>query len=137
MDKKTDDLIEEFVAEGNDFEDWLPRFSIAPTDIAPIIRERKHSDSGEVTRAIGPAVWDFHPSFMKDSKRPNFNARIGPVAANWLWKNAFVSSRCIVPMCGYSEWTELEVDGKKRKRDHLRNVLTTLKSRLSTSAGIP
>jgi putative SOS response-associated peptidase YedK len=67
MDKKTDDLIVEFVAEGNDFEDWLPRFSIAPTDIAPIIRERKHSDSGEVTRTIESAVWDFHPSFMKDS----------------------------------------------------------------------
>jgi putative SOS response-associated peptidase YedK len=117
-EKTTNDLIVEFVADGNDFEDWVPRYSIAPTEITPIIREQKHSDSGEVIRTIEPAVWDFHPSFMKDSKRPNFNARIETVASNGLWKNAFASSRCIVPMRGYYEWTESVFDGKKVKQPH-------------------
>jgi putative SOS response-associated peptidase YedK len=118
LDKKTDDLIAAFVAEGNDFQDWVPRYSVAPTDVIPIIRERRHSDSGEVTRTIDPAVWDFHPSFSKESKRPNFNARIETVATNGLWKGAFASARCIVPMRGYYEWAEIEEDGKKVKQPH-------------------
>ncbi|MDQ1573051.1 MAG: hypothetical protein QOH44_610 [Actinomycetota bacterium] len=118
LDQKTDDLIQAFVAEGNDFEDWVPSYSIAPTDVTPIIRERKRSDSGEVTRTIDAAVWDFHPSFMKESKRPQINARIETVATNGLWKGAFASSRCIVPMRGYYEWSEFEESGKTLKQPH-------------------
>jgi putative SOS response-associated peptidase YedK len=118
MDKKTDDLVRAFVADGNDFTDWVPRYSVAPTDVAPLIRERKHSDSGEVPRTVVAAVWDFHPAFMPDSKRPQFNARIETVATNGLWKGAFASSRCIVPMRGYYEWSEIDVDGRKVKQPH-------------------
>jgi putative SOS response-associated peptidase YedK len=105
-------------AKGNNYEDWIPRHSIAPTEVALIIRERNHTDSGEVIRDVDEAVWDFHPSFMKDPKRPQFNARIETVATNGLWKNAFASSRCIVPMRGYYEWFEIELDGKKAKQPH-------------------
>jgi putative SOS response-associated peptidase YedK len=118
LDKKTDDLISAFVADGNDFKDWEPRYSIAPTDVTPIIRERKHSDSGEVTRTFDAAVWDFHPAFMKDSKRPQFNARIETIATNGLWKGTFASSRCIVPMRSYHEWSDVDEDGKKFKQPH-------------------
>jgi putative SOS response-associated peptidase YedK len=118
MDKKTDELIVEFVADGNDFQDWLPRYSLAPTDTVPIVRERKNNDTGQVTRVIDSAVWDFHPSFMKDSKRPQFNARLETVNSNGLWKSAFASTRCIVPMRGYYEWSEIVVDGKKIKQPH-------------------
>jgi len=52
LDSKTDELIQTFVAEGNNFADWVPRYPIAPTDVTPIIRAWKHSDSGEVTRSI-------------------------------------------------------------------------------------
>lgn len=41
MDEKTNDLIEAFVLDGNDFRDWVPSFSLAPTDTVPIIRERR------------------------------------------------------------------------------------------------
>jgi putative SOS response-associated peptidase YedK len=118
LDKKTDDLIAAFVADGNDYEDWTPRYSVAPSDVMPIVRERKHSDSGEVTRTIDHAVWDFHPAFMRESKRPQFNARIESVATNGLWKGAFSGSRCIVPMRGYYEWEDIELDGKKVKQPH-------------------
>lgn len=118
LDQKTDDLIRAFVAEGNDFEDWVPSYSIAPTDVTPIIRERKRSDSGELARTIDAAVWDFHPAFMTESRRPQINARIETVATSGLWKGAFASSRCIVPMRGYYEWSELEENGKKLKQPH-------------------
>jgi putative SOS response-associated peptidase YedK len=113
MDEKTNDLIEAFVLEGNDFRDWVPSFSVAPTDVIPIIRERRSSTTGEVSRKVEPAVWDFHPAFVKESKRPQFNARIESVATSGMWKGALASGRCIVPMRGYYEWTEREGSGPK------------------------
>ncbi|MDP9028505.1 MAG: SOS response-associated peptidase [Actinomycetota bacterium] len=118
LDEKTNDLISLFVADGNDYEDWVPSFSIAPTDPVPIIRERRDKVTGEVRRTIDRAVWNFHPSFMKDAKRPQFNSRIETVATNGLWKGAFMSSRCIVPMRGYFEWTEREDTRKIVKIPH-------------------
>jgi putative SOS response-associated peptidase YedK len=111
MDKETNDLIEEFVLDGNDFRDWSISYSIAPTDTIPVIRERRDKDSGVVTRTVEPAVWDFRPAFVKDAKRPNFNARIETLTTSGLWKRAFASSRCLVPMRGYYEWSER--DGAK------------------------
>lgn len=105
MDDDVNELITEFVAAGGDLHDWRPSYSIAPTDVVPVVRERVDRATGEVRRGVDGAVWDFHPAFMRDSKRPNFNARIETVASNGLWKGAFASSRAIVPMRGYYEWT--------------------------------
>ncbi|MRG58911.1 SOS response-associated peptidase [Agromyces sp. CFH 90414] len=104
VSQKVTDLTDVFDAE-DDFPDWQPSFSLAPTDVVPIIRERAKSDTGEFVRRVEPAVWNFRPSFMKESKRPQFNSRIETVATNGLWKGAFASGRCIVPMRGYYEWT--------------------------------
>jgi putative SOS response-associated peptidase YedK len=106
LDEKTNDLIEAFVLDGNDYRDWVPSYSIAPTDTIPVIRERRSSSTGEISRRVEPAVWDFHPAFVKESKRPQFNARIETLTTSGMWKGAFASSRCIVPMRGYYEWEE-------------------------------
>ena len=105
MDRETNDLIEEFVLDGNDYRDWSISYSIAPTDPIPVIRERADTTTGEARRTVEEAVWDFHPPFLKESKRPQFNARLETVATNGLWKGAFAASRCLVPMRGYYEWT--------------------------------
>ncbi|WP_433673776.1 SOS response-associated peptidase [Microbacterium gorillae] len=105
LDAETDTLIKEFVAAGGDFREWRPSYSIAPTNVVPIVRERADRSTGEVQRTLDQAVWDFHPAFMRDSKRPNFNARIETIASNGLWKSAFATSRALVPMRGYYEWT--------------------------------
>ena len=118
VDKGTNELIEEFIAQGGDVHEWRASYSIAPTDVVPIVRERRNSDSGEITRSLDSAVWDFHPAFIKESKRPNFNARLETVATNGMWKGAFASSHCIVPMLGYYEWADLEENGKKVKQPH-------------------
>ena len=57
-------------------------------------------------------MWDFHPAFLRESKRPQFNARIETVTTSGLWKGAFASSRCLVPMDGYFEW-----DGRGGHKD--------------------
>lgn len=103
-DAGMNELIEEFVAQGHDFREWRPSYSLAPTDTVPIVRERQDAATGEVTRTIEPAVWDFHPAFVTAARRPQFNARIETVATNGLWKGAFAAGRCLVPMRGYYEW---------------------------------
>lgn len=111
MDAETNELIEEFVLDGNDFRDWRPAYSIAPTEVVPIVRERLRS-SGEVQRTVEAAEWNFRPAWLKGpQKRPQFNARIETISTLGLWKSAFAGSRCIVPMRGYYEWSER--DGAK------------------------
>nr|BFF10355.1 hypothetical protein GCM10025699_16580 [Microbacterium flavescens] len=60
LNAKTDEIIREFVADGGDFRDWTPRYSIAPTQIVPIVRERadpaKGSSAGSSTRRCGTST---------------------------------------------------------------------------------
>ncbi|MFS0733871.1 SOS response-associated peptidase family protein [Microbacterium sp. 1P10UB] len=70
LNAKVDTIIREFVADGGDFHEWTPRYSIAPTQVTPIVRERANAETGEFQRIVDAAIWDFHPAFMKDSKRP-------------------------------------------------------------------
>jgi putative SOS response-associated peptidase YedK len=111
LNEKADDVAA-FLDAVNDFPSWEPAYSIAPTNVIPVVRERAHSD-GEVTRQLEPAVWDFWPQWMsaEKKKRPQFNSRIETLDTLGLWKKAASSTRCIVPMVGYFEWTEAA--GKK------------------------
>lgn len=129
MNEEVDELIKEYVASGGDFRNWRPSYSCAPTDPVAIVRERVDQTSGEVRRSVDAALWDFHPSFMRDAKRPNFNARIETVATNGLWKGAFASSRALIPMRGYYEWT-----GEAGHKD--AHFLDASDGRLLTAAGI-
>jgi len=111
MDKDTDDLIQEFVATGGDFRDWRPSYNIAPTDRVPVVREWEHD--GTVTREVDAATWGLTPAWSTGGKRPApINARIETVATNGMFRTAFDSRRCIVPMTGYYEWEDLP-DGKQ------------------------
>ena len=102
-----DTIIREVVADGGDFHERTPRYSIAPTQMTPIVRERTNSETGEFQRSVDVAIWDCRPSFMKNSRRPNLNTRIETVATNGLWKASSHPpgrSRCGV----------LRVDGYRR-----------------------
>lgn len=76
MDKKTDELIREFVADGGRAEDWAGSYSIAPTTTAPIIRERLVDDV--VEREIDLARWDWDRPASRP-KVPLINARMEKV----------------------------------------------------------
>ncbi|PPG06712.1 MULTISPECIES: SOS response-associated peptidase [unclassified Rathayibacter] len=110
MDSETDELIREFVAAGGRAEDWAPDYSVAPTDIAPIVRERLHD--GERERELELASWGFTPSWSKGGGPSPINARLESVATNGLFRGAFAKQRAIVPMRGYYEW-ETRADGKQ------------------------
>lgn len=110
MDKTTDDLIQEFVADGGDFRDWRPSYNIAPTDRVPVVRERERD--GEAIRIIDSATWGLTPAWAKTKGPAPINARLESVSSNGMFRNAFLSRRLAVPMNGYYEWHALE-DGKQ------------------------
>ncbi|MBG6109072.1 putative SOS response-associated peptidase YedK [Frigoribacterium sp. CG_9.8] len=87
MTKETDELINEFVAEGGDFRDWRPSYNIAPTETIPLLLQSAKGD-GEVTRRLEPARWSLVPSWSKTLKLkyPTFNARAEYLASKATWK---------------------------------------------------
>ena len=100
MDKNTDDLIEEFVAEGGDFRDWRPGWNIRPTD--PVVTIFEHSG----TRRAELARWALTPSWSKTLKTtmPHFNARSEGITEKPTFKTAVKSHRALIPASGYYEW---------------------------------
>ncbi|GGF17153.1 SOS response-associated peptidase [Subtercola lobariae] len=142
MNKETDDLILEFIARGGDPQEWRPSYSVAPTDEAPIIRQRpapsereESADSaggsadgsaadgsdgsaadgandGSALREVELAQWGLKPAWAKPKGPAPINARLETVATNGMFRSAFASHRCIVPMNGYYEWQQ-QADGKQ------------------------
>lgn len=98
-------MIVEFVAQGGRPEDWRPVFSIAPTDEAPIVRERKDE---VVERQLVLASWGLKPSWAKEKGLAPINARLETAATNGMFRKAFAQHRCLVPMNGYYEWEATE-----------------------------
>jgi putative SOS response-associated peptidase YedK len=113
MNKSTDELITDFVAEGGDFRDWRPGYNIAPTQTIPVvIQSAKGGD--EPVRRLEPARWSLVPSWSKDLKLkyPTFNARSENIATKATWKGPLKAHRALVPATGYYEWQTF-ADGKK------------------------
>lgn len=102
MGSETDDLIHVYVAEGGKPEDWWKTwngsYSIAPTDSAPIIRDRVEGRILELVR------WDWQKPANRPKGAPITNARMEKLATGF-WAPAFSAAKCIVPMRGYYEWT--------------------------------
>ena len=107
----TDELLSLFDATGNNAPDyWKPSYSVAPTDPAPIVREWIHDET--VQRDVDLASWGFKPGWAKPGGPAPINARLESVASNGMFRSAFASQRCLVPMAGYYEWQQLD-DGKQ------------------------
>ena len=113
MNDGVNELITEYVAAGGRAEEWVASYNIAPTQVAPIVREFV-DEAGTLEREIELAQWGFWPAWVKaGDKRPHpINARLETVATNGMFRGAFTDRRCIVPMRGYFEWVT-QPDGKQ------------------------
>jgi len=89
-----------------------PRFNIAPTQEAPVVRV----DPGhpEHKRELAQLRWGLIPSWSKDPSigARMINARAETVAAKPAFRNAFRRRRCLVPADGYYEW---KVEGGRKQ----------------------
>ena len=106
----TDELLSLFDATGANAADWKPSYSVAPTVPAPIVREWIHDDT--VQRDVDLASWGLKPGWAKPGGPAPINARMESVASNGMFRSAFASQRCLVPMAGYYEWQQMD-DGKQ------------------------
>lgn len=92
-----EDVAAEFGPLNDKLTSWQPLWSIAPTDVVPIVHER----DGE--RTLDAARWDWSKPRSMGSG-PLINARIEKLDTAF-WRPAFRRRRCIVPLTGYYEWT--------------------------------
>jgi putative SOS response-associated peptidase YedK len=88
--------------------DFIPRFNIAPTQKAPIVRER------DGRRELAMLRWGLIPYWSKDSKiaYKTINARSETVATAPSFREAWMTRRCLVPTSGFYEW--LKTPGGKQ-----------------------
>lgn len=121
LDEHVNTLIADFVATGGDYREWVPSFSIAPTNRVPIVRERS-GETGDTARSLDLARWGFRPGWAKPGGPAPINARMETLATNGMFRGAFASQRCLVPMSGYFEWTQ-EADGKQPHYIHGTGIL--------------
>jgi len=89
----------------------MPRYNIAPTQDAPVLRERREP-KGE--RTLQMLRWGLIPWFAEDMKggAKLINARGESVATKPSFREAFRKRRCLVLADGFYEW---RVEGKVRQ----------------------
>lgn len=96
-----DELVEVFDVDALTFDDWPPRYNLAPTQDAPVI-VRGHS--GE--RRMGTMRWGLVPAWADDPSIGGrlINARSETAAKKPAFRDAFEARRCLVPADGFYEW---------------------------------
>jgi putative SOS response-associated peptidase YedK len=87
-----------------------PRYNIAPTQDAPIIRRNAAG-----ARTMAMLRWGLVPSWSKEGPESGYsmiNARAETVADKPAYRAAFRDRRCLVPADGFYEWRK-EAAGKQ------------------------
>ncbi len=88
---------------GLDIADWAsPRFNVAPTQMAPIIR----FDSNNQKRSFELLKWGLMPHWLKIPK-PIINVRSETIAEKPSFRDSFQERRCLVLATGFYEWQKL------------------------------
>jgi len=91
-----------------DVSEWIPRYNLAPTQLAPLI-----TNEGERRLTLGR--FGLVPSWADGAKVGNklINARVEGVATSKAFGRALRSRRGVVPVSGYFEW-RAGANGKKQ-----------------------
>ena len=97
------DIVDEHWGETSRREEWRPRFNLAPSQVAPVVRLI------EGKRHIDLLRWGLIPSWAEDPSisMKLINARSETAATKPAFRAAFRSHRCIVPADGFYEWQHL------------------------------
>ena len=93
----------------------FPRYNGAPTLIYPIIVQ---DEAQKGSAMFTSAKWGLIPSWQKEAstgRLPPINARSESIATNGMFKRAYASRRCLVPIDGYFEWRDIHGAGKDKQ----------------------
>lgn len=82
------------------FDEFAPRYNIAPGQTLPIVRARDHGPE------IVAAQWGLIPFWAHDRKlaAQMFNARAERIVVQPAFRSAFKRRRCLVPANGFFQW---------------------------------
>lgn len=86
--------------------DLSPSWNVAPTQLAPIVRQEDGVRTASLVR------WGLIPSWAKEPGTPLNNARSEEAASKPSFRSAFKSRRCLVPVSSFYEW-EKRPEGKQ------------------------
>lgn len=88
---------------------YAPRYNVPPGAPLPILVDRP-DDEGTLFRRLETVRWGLVPGWAKDEKIGfrAFNARSETVEDKPMFRKAFESRRCVVPVTGYYEWHATE-----------------------------
>lgn len=78
------------------------RYNVAPSMTVSLVRRSRDSAGLE----LADARWGFAPAWWKPSKPPakSYNAVSEGAAARPMWRDAYRSTRCLIPALGWYEW---------------------------------
>jgi putative SOS response-associated peptidase YedK len=109
-------IIEEQFDTADWQEDWSPRFNIAPTQQAPVIRQHPK----EPVRQISTMRWGLVPSWAKDTSGAArmINARSETAATKPAFRDPLKFRRCLIPADAFYEWSR----AGKTKQPHCFEV---------------
>lgn len=96
----------------------LPRYNGAPSQDYPIIIRDVVRDPDLFGPVFVSARWGLLPKWAKDPKGgrpPPINARCETIATNGMFKAAYRSRRCLVPIDGFFEWKDIYGTGKNKQ----------------------
>lgn len=103
------ELREPFAIDEIRVDDWMPRYNVAPTQMAPVIACRP-------ARTLQTMRWGLVPRWATDASVANktINARIETAVRRPSFRDAMAHRRCVVPVSGFYEWKR--VRGKRAKQ---------------------
>ncbi|WP_087001659.1 SOS response-associated peptidase [Rhizobium sullae] len=94
----------------------FPRYNGAPSLDYPIIIKDLVREPVTMGTVFVSARWGLMPGWMKPGGRPPpINARCEGIAANGMFKSAYRSRRCLVPIDGFFEWKDIFGTGKNKQ----------------------
>ena len=97
----------------------FPRYNGAPTQTYPIIIRDVIRDPDLFGPVFVSARWGLIPRWAKDAKgggrAPPINVRCETISTNGLFKAAYRSRRCLVPIDGFFEWKDIYGTGKNKQ----------------------
>ena len=88
-----------------DFPGVEAAYNVAPTQTAPVVRQRAEAGQAELVLARWGLVPTWWNKPLKQMKFSTFNARSETAATSRIFRNAYRRRRCLVPVSGYYEWS--------------------------------
>jgi putative SOS response-associated peptidase YedK len=97
----------------------FPRYNGAPTQTYPIIIRDVIREPDLFGPVFVSARWGLIPRWARDAKGggrpPPINVRCETISTNGLFKAAYRSRRCLVPIDGFFEWKDIYGNGKNKQ----------------------